>query len=93
MHEGKLPFESEMLTEVDSYNEFVMTRLRTDKGIDEKQWYKLMPENHKENLLAEMNELTGQKFLVRDASRIFIPLQHWYKADQIISRLFATEIS
>ena len=93
LHEGKLPFESEMLTEVDSYNEYVMTRLRTDKGIDEKQWYKLMPENHKENLLAEMNELTGQKFLVRDASRIFIPLQHWYKADQIISRLFATEIS
>ncbi|HRB85140.1 MAG TPA: radical SAM family heme chaperone HemW [Bacteroidia bacterium] len=93
LNEGKIPFESEVLAEVDRYNEYVMTGLRTDKGIEEKQWNELMPSLYKESLQKEMKELVNQQFLVRDASRIFIPLQHWYKADQLISRLFATENS
>lgn len=91
VNKGVIPFESEMLTEADRYNEFVMTGLRTAIGINRKLWDELMPVMYKADLLTEMNELISQKFLVHDGSRIFIPFQHWYKADQLISKLFATE--
>lgn len=91
VNKGVIPFESEMLTEADRYNEFVMTGLRTAIGINRKLWDELMPVMYKADLLTEMNELISQKFLVHDGSRIFIPFQHWYKADQLISKLFAME--
>lgn len=91
VNKGVIPFESEMLTEADRYNEFVMTGLRTAIGINRKLWDELVPVMYKADLLTEMNELISQKFLVHDGSRIFIPFQHWYKADQLISKLFATE--
>ncbi|MEI2758404.1 MAG: radical SAM family heme chaperone HemW [Bacteroidia bacterium] len=91
VNKGVIPFESEMLTEADRYNEFVMTGLRTAIGINRKLWDELVPVMYKADLLTEMNELISQKFLVHDGSRIFIPFQHWYKADQLISKLFAME--
>lgn len=93
VNKGVIPFESEILTDADRYNEFVMTGLRTAIGINRNLWDELVPEMYKADLLTEMNALISQKFLVRDGSRIFIPFQHWYKADQLISKLFATENS
>ncbi|HMR45878.1 MAG TPA: radical SAM family heme chaperone HemW [Bacteroidia bacterium] len=91
VNKGVIPFESEVLTEADRYNEFVMTGLRTAIGINRKLWDELLPVMYKADLLTEMNALISQKFLVHDGSRIFIPFQHWYKADQLISKLFAME--
>ncbi len=93
VNKGVIPFESEILTDADRYNEFVMTGLRTAIGINRNLWDELVPEMYKADLLTEMNVLISQKFLVRDGSRIFIPFQYWYKADQLISKLFATENS
>ena len=46
LEKGDLPFEEEVLSEADRYNEYVMTRLRTMWGID----------------LAEVEEMFGSKF-------------------------------
>jgi len=88
---GQRPFERELLTPADRYNEYVMTRLRTDRGVSRnelesmgKEWLDLflsyLPEVEKRIWVRERTP--GTWVLTREG-------KHW--ADQAAAEFFKTD--
>ncbi len=87
--EKEVFYEREILDDVNCYNEYVMTGLRTADGLDVEEWEKAMPDVIKPTLLKEKSKMLRNGFLKSNGSSIFIPIEYWYRADSIISMLFA----
>lgn len=91
VNEKRQFFELEKLSTAQKYNEYIMTGLRTAKGVN----LGFISEQFG-GQFAEHLQITTEKFLNRNIlitqNNIFtfLPL-HWYKADSIISELFFIE--
>jgi len=71
---GELPLESEILTEKDLYNEFVMTRLRMSEGfgLEELDSFKILAPKNFQAIFSEWRSLG---YLQEDANRVSLSLK------------------
>jgi len=83
----RLP-EGEELDPVMKRNEYVMTRLRTSKGIDEADFIRNFGESGWEEFLSATKKHLLRGDLVRENSRIRFNREAWFHSDGILSDLF-----
>lgn len=86
--EGKLPSESETLSETDALNEFLMTGLRTSFGVN----LELLDSKFSNDIIEELTKSIETKILrnelVIENSFLKIPQEKWFFADGIAADLF-----
>lgn len=86
--EGKLPSESETLSETDALNEFLMTGLRTSFGVNLELLYSKFSNNIIEELIKLIETKILRNELVIENNFLKIPQDKWFFADGIAADLF-----
>jgi oxygen-independent coproporphyrinogen III oxidase len=88
IHQNSLPSEQEILSDRDRFNEVVMTRLRTKKGLDAKYVQSQFGESFRQHLEKEL-EIFLKSGEVRKTDSIFsLSTSGKLKADYITQQLF-----
>ncbi len=82
--------ESEILSPADCYNEYIMTRLRTDRGVDLSDIEKFSEKSFYEHFLKAAERYLQNGSLVRSNNRIRVADASWFVSDSIIAGLFHT---
>lgn len=82
------PPETELLTDRDRYNEYVMTRLRTSEGIDLGQLRSLFGAQRTERLLRAAEPWRQAGHLVLAEGRAAVPPERFLVSDAVIEALF-----
>ena len=85
-HDNSIPFEHELLTPENRFNEILMTGLRTKWGVDLAELEKILPLS--ESFHLDLKSAFDQKWLYRVDQRIFLTEQGKLMADQVASSLF-----
>lgn len=88
MAENKSTYEAELLTENERYNEFLMTRLRTSRGILLGELEQNFGEEAAKNVLAGMQDYLESGDALLEDGRIFLSPKGRLLADRIASELF-----
>ncbi len=88
LEKGIIPAEKEILSEKDKFNEYLLTRLRTFKGIDTKYVSEHF-RNFWQQALPTVNRLLKQQLLQQKNNRIFLTTEGFYQSDAIIRELMA----
>lgn len=86
IQQGKSFFEEEQLSEKDQYNEYIMTGLRTAKGINPsfaKSTFGFSPTDE-----PAWNDLVQSGMLVQEGDAFVIPEKSWLLTDRVASELF-----
>ncbi|UTW63754.1 radical SAM family heme chaperone HemW [bacterium SCSIO 12741] len=91
LQEGKVHYESEELDPKDQYNEYIMTHLRTQWGIDLEEVENLFGHNQQKELLREIETHLQQGNVVRAESKLTLTFEGQLLADQIAADLFTTD--
>lgn len=86
--EGKFLYEGEQLSVTDHMNEYVMTSLRTSRGIDLQYISTLFGEEHARRIERGAESWLAAGMLQRTDNRIVIPAEHFLLSDAIIESLF-----
>jgi len=86
--ENQLPQEVEELTETDRYNEYVMTRLRTQYGVSLKEVKALFGEKIEMYLLQQSQSHIENHFLFQEEDRLYVTKKGKFLSDGIASDLF-----
>lgn len=81
-------FEEEEINESDSFNEYVMTGLRTANGISLTEIDERFGGYRTERLLRDASNYLECGRLQQEDDRLYIPEQEWLISDRIISDLF-----
>ena len=84
-------YEEETLSLYDRYNEYVMTSLRTARGIDTDLLRKEFGPELSRYFRKEVSAWFGDRQLHEEAGRIFLKSRDFLISDFLISRLFYTE--
>ena len=84
-------YETEEITPKDAYNEFVMTGLRTDKGIDSRELSARFGARKLQYFVAQAEKFVAQGNIVQRKSVYYIPAERYLISDSIISDLFDVE--
>src|SRR5699024_10572624 len=87
----ELPLEIETLTTTDRYNELVMTRLRTQWGIDLREVDNELGPSYLEYLLQEAEPLLKKGLLLRQDRHLHIAQKGKFLSDGIAAQLFRIE--
>ena len=85
------PAETELLTDRDRFNEYVMTRLRTSEGIDTEEVTKLFGANRKAQMMRNATPWLEAKTLVATDGRIALPPSQMLISDAVTEALFETQ--
>lgn len=85
---GELPQEVEVLTLTDQYNEYVMTRLRTQYGVSIKEIEKLYGEKFKTYFLTQAQKHIEEHLLFIEDDRVYVTKKGKFLSDGIASDLF-----
>lgn len=88
---GKIPFELEKLSLENKYNEYIMTSLRTQWGVDLLKIEQDFSERQKKNLLAAAEEYLDKDWLALIDDKLVLTIKGKLYADLITSELFITE--
>lgn len=88
---AELPLETENLTTTDRYNELVMTRLRTQWGIDLREVADDLGPAYLKYLLQEAAPLLKQGLLLRKDQHLHISPEGKFLSDGIAAQLFRLE--
>ena len=88
---GKIPFEIEKLSLENKYNEYIMTTLRTQWGVNLLKIEQDFSERQKKNLLAAAEEYLDKDWLVLADNKMVLTTKGKFYADLIASELFITE--
>lgn len=86
--EGEYVYESEELSPVDHYNEYVMTSLRTSQGIDLEYVERHFGKARLEHIEQNASTWIEAQCLMRHANRLFIPSTRFLVSDSIIESFF-----
>ncbi|MCH8554160.1 MAG: radical SAM family heme chaperone HemW [Schleiferiaceae bacterium] len=81
-------YEEEILTEANQYNEYVMTGLRTQWGIQEGAVVSRFSPGIVQHFQKSVEKLVQQKLLITDEGRLRIPEAHRFLSDGIAAALF-----
>jgi oxygen-independent coproporphyrinogen-3 oxidase len=90
VEQGILPLTCEELQTKDTFNETVMTALRTAVGLNIKTLEKKTPHEMFQQFLKDVSLQKQKGWIEQKGDVVFIPLVHWYKADSVISEFFIT---
>jgi oxygen-independent coproporphyrinogen-3 oxidase len=85
---GKNYWEEEVLTEADKYNEYVLTRLRTNWGCDTDEIAEQFGHKYKEYFLRNLHQY--ETYISRNKNKITLNQKGKHFADGIASDLFLT---
>lgn len=85
---GKLPIERETLSVRDKYNEYVMTRLRTAKGVDLQEVAQSFGVKYKAYLQQQMQQYLDSGLLTQTTNHITVTKKGKFLSDGIASDLF-----
>lgn len=88
IEEGSLPLEREVLSQVDKYNEHVMTRLRTMWGISLNEVEQSFGSEYQEYLLKQAENYLSQELLVLSEGFLMVTEKGKFLSDGIASELF-----
>ncbi|MFI5164235.1 MAG: coproporphyrinogen III oxidase, partial [Bacteroidia bacterium] len=83
-----LPFEKEVLTEAQRYNEYVLTSLRTMWGTDLNYIRNKFPQNYLSHFLKETEKYIPQNLLRQEEEKILLSDKGKLFADKIAGDLF-----
>ena len=90
--ENDKPFyEEEILTANDKYNEYILTRLRTDWGCDVEEMKRLFAEKYITHFLEQLKPYQQKNFIEIKQNIITLNKQGKHFADGIASDLFYTK--
>jgi len=89
---GNLPIEREVLSIEDKYNEYIMTRLRTQKGISIDYVAEAFGIKHVEYLLKQASGSIKSGYLIRDRDRLLVSKKGKFLSDGIASDLFLVNL-
>lgn len=81
-------YETETLGDDDRYNEYLMTRLRTDRGIDAEELRGLFGARKLQYFETRAARFVAAGLMVRDPRRYRLPGEAFFVSDGIISDLF-----
>ena len=90
--QDKLPITRETLSAVDRYNEYVMTRLRTAKGIDLDEISQSFDDKTLENLLKMAAKPIQQGLIVLRNNHLIVSEEGKFLTDGIASELFLVNL-
>lgn len=85
---GLLPLESEILSKKDKYNEYIMTGLRTKKGVSLEKIESEFGKNYSEYLLKQAEFHLKNELLIRENQTLKIAPKGKFLSDGIASDLF-----
>lgn len=88
IEEGKLLLEREVLSERDKFNEYVMTRLRTQRGIDLVEVEQLFGKKYSEHILQQVPSHLNNELLFFDGEFLKVSKKGKFLSDGIASDLF-----
>ena len=91
--QNDLPITRETLTPIDRYNEYVMTRLRTHKGIDLNEIIQLFDQKTCNNLLNMATEYIDQGLLIKAQDHLTVSADGKFLTDGIASALFLVNLN
>lgn len=80
--------ETEVLSDSDRVNEYIMTRLRTKEGIDKEKLETLIPEEYRSQIETSLKAYLEAGLLSQINNHIHIPSEHWLMSDSVIRELF-----
>lgn len=86
--EGKFLYEGEELTATDHLNEYIMTSLRTSRGIDLEYIAKRFGTEHIASIERQAEPWIASATLLRHENRLYIPATHFLVSDAIIESFF-----
>ena len=92
IEQKKLPITREELTFVDRYNEYVMTRLRTAKGINLDEVVRLFDQKTRDNLLRMAHKPIEQGLLIIKEGHLLVGEEGKFLTDGIASALFLVNL-
>lgn len=91
--EGNLPQEQETLSTTDQYNEYVMTRLRTQEGVSILEIESLFGDNMRMYLLKQAEKHLSEQLLYRDGDQLTVTKKGKFLSDGIAADLFLLNLS
>lgn len=91
MEEGILPDEKETLSATDRYNEYLMTRLRTAKGIQEQEMDELFGQGKFDQLIHQIQSPELHHYFQMEENNVRLNEDGFLLADHLISELFVLE--
>ncbi len=86
--EGKFLYEGEGLTPTDHLNEYIMTSLRTSRGIDLQHIATTFGAEHIKTIEHQAEPWIASGALLRHENRLYIPATHFLVSDAIIESFF-----
>ena len=86
--EGKFIYEGEELTATDHLNEYIMTSLRTSRGIDLEYIANRFGTEHIASIERQAEPWIASATLLRHENRLYIPATHFLVSDAIIESFF-----
>jgi len=84
-------YEKENLSKKDKFNEYLLTGLRTSKGVDIKFISKQFGDKYTKLLLANVNKLNLSDIIILKKNVLFLSKIGWFTSDKIILELFLNE--
>jgi oxygen-independent coproporphyrinogen-3 oxidase len=93
INEGKLPLEEEILSATDQYNEYVMTRLRTQNGISMHEVTTLFGTKMNTYLLQQAEKHLSEHLLFLDGDQLKVTKKGKFLSDGIAADLFLINLS
>ncbi len=88
IQQGILPNESETLSPGDRFNEYLMTHLRTTRGVELSYLQENFPDDVYQEFMKSVNHLLLSEQLSLQNDYIRISPEHWIISDSLISDLF-----
>ncbi len=83
------PYETETLSDTDLYNEYLMTRLRTDRGVDLQELSATFGPERAQYFLERADKFLAGGLMIRHQRHYRLPAEAFFVSDGIISDLFS----
>ena len=87
----KVPFTKEVLSPINTYNEYIMTALRTNKGINFAELARLFSENHLSDFNQLLSKYKDSPLLTISADSVSLTDEGFLFADRISSEFFLSD--
>jgi oxygen-independent coproporphyrinogen-3 oxidase len=88
---GKIPFETEILSKNEKYNDFIITSLRTMWGLNTEKLNKEFGEKYKSAFIKKTKELIDKNFLKKTEENYILTEKGMLISDNIISSILIVE--
>ncbi len=89
---GKIPFETEILTKNEKYNDFVITSLRTMWGLNTEKLKRKMGEKYEKYFLEKAKKFLDKNLLIQSENNIILTDKGMFISDNIMQDFFYDKI-